>query len=110
MIPQGGGRIPASVKFGRGCIVKWGATLTANTVVGDRVFLGPYSVCLGDPSGETRPTVIGDDCFIGGGAMIAAGVHICDGVTIGALSFVARDITEPGTYVGQANGLVACCE
>ncbi|WP_394221931.1 NeuD/PglB/VioB family sugar acetyltransferase [Alteromonas gracilis] len=46
-------------------------------------------------------TSIGQYCFIGAGAVIKEGIQICDNVTIGANSFVNKDITEPGVYVGS---------
>lgn len=44
---------------------------------------------------------IGDNCFIGAGAIIIDKISICDNVTVGAGSIVIRNITEPGTYVGN---------
>ena len=44
---------------------------------------------------------IGNNCFIGAGAVIRDKIKICDNVTIGINSVVAKDINEPGTYVGS---------
>lgn len=44
---------------------------------------------------------IGNRVYIGTGAVIKEKISICDDVIIGALSFVNKDITEPGTYVGS---------
>jgi serine acetyltransferase len=44
--------------------------------------------------------VIGDCVYIGTNAVIREGVHICDGVTIGAGAVVLNDITESGVYAG----------
>jgi UDP-3-O-[3-hydroxymyristoyl] glucosamine N-acyltransferase len=102
---QGGGRIGRNCHIGRRSTLKWGATLTAHTWVGDRCFLGPYSVCLGDPRGLTRRTELGDGVTIGAHASVDPGVFICAGTTIGAYSYVKQDITEPGVYAGVASGL-----
>ncbi|MBC75134.1 MAG: acetyltransferase [Halobacteriovoraceae bacterium] len=44
---------------------------------------------------------IGDNCFIGAGSTIIDGIKVCDDVIIGANSVVIKDITEPGTYIGN---------
>jgi acetyltransferase-like isoleucine patch superfamily enzyme len=46
------------------------------------------------------PTRIGRKVYIGSNSTILP-VSICDDVVIGAGSVVTRDITEPGTYVGN---------
>jgi UDP-3-O-[3-hydroxymyristoyl] glucosamine N-acyltransferase len=46
-------------------------------------------------AGSTR---IGAHCLIGGAAMIIGHLDICDGVTISAGTFVAKDIRQPGVY------------
>ena len=43
---------------------------------------------------------IGDLCFIGAGAVIKDGIRVCSNVTIGANSFVNKNIDVPGVYVG----------
>ena len=45
-------------------------------------------------------TVIGEKSFIGTNAVIGANVKICSGSVVGTLSFVNKDLTEPGIYVG----------
>jgi UDP-N-acetylbacillosamine N-acetyltransferase len=44
---------------------------------------------------------IGDTCFIGARAVVKDQVSICDDVIVGAGGVVIKDITEPGTYVGN---------
>lgn len=46
-------------------------------------------------AGSTR---IGANCLIGGAAMIIGHLDICDGVTISAGTFVAKDIRQAGVY------------
>ncbi|HPU00925.1 MAG TPA: DapH/DapD/GlmU-related protein, partial [Bacillota bacterium] len=48
-----------------------------------------------------RPVVIGDNVWIGGGAIICPGVRIGDHTTIGAGSVVTRDI--PGRVFAAGN-------
>ena len=44
---------------------------------------------------------IGNRCFVGSNSTIGQGVTVCDDVVIGAGAVVIKDITEPGTYVGN---------
>lgn len=50
---------------------------------------------------EKSVFVLGDNVFIGAGAIIIGPVEICSNVIIGAMSLVNRSITEPGVYVGS---------
>jgi acetyltransferase-like isoleucine patch superfamily enzyme len=51
--------------------------------------------------GEDRhPVVIGDNCWIGGGVTILAGVNIGHGCVIGAGSLVAKDLPPDSVAVG----------
>ena len=100
---QGGGRIGVGCTIGDGCTLKWGATLTRGTVLGQRVFLGPFAVCLGpdfEGGAYETPTRIGNNVRVGAHASIAYGVTVCDNVCIGAHTFVRESIYRPGTYVG----------
>jgi UDP-3-O-[3-hydroxymyristoyl] glucosamine N-acyltransferase len=59
-----------------------------------------------EPKGSGRfrvdgRVVIGDNVYIGSRCVISMGVSICDSVTIGSLSSVAKSISMPGLYVSQ---------
>jgi maltose O-acetyltransferase len=80
--------------------------------IGDRVLFGPNVQIYGtthplDPiaraSGKEfcAPISIGDDCWIGGGAIIMAGVTIGKASVIGAGSVVTSDIPEGVVAVGN---------
>ena len=76
-----------------------------NVSVCDRVIFGPY-VHVNDGEhridpvtheismepGESRPIYIGENAWIGSGAMILKGVHIGAGAIIGARSVVTKDV------------------
>lgn len=49
--------------------------------------------------GDTQKTYVGNDVWIGHGAIIIAGVHIGDGAVVAAGSVVTKDV-EPCTIVG----------
>lgn len=81
-------------------------------VIGDRVLLGPgvqIYAATHPLDLETRrsglefgkPVSIGDDAWIGGGAIICPGVSIGRGAVIGAGSVVTRDIPERVLAVGN---------
>jgi maltose O-acetyltransferase len=84
----------------------------AEVHIGDRVMFAPnvqiYTVTHPlDPVERATgkelcaPVVIGDDCWIGGGAIILAGVTIGKASVIGAGSVVTQDIPEGVVAVGN---------
>ncbi|MFM2286190.1 MAG: hypothetical protein RLZZ543_1687, partial [Bacteroidota bacterium] len=50
---------------------------------------------------SAKPVSIGDNVWIGGGAIICPGVTIGDNCTIGAGSIVTKDIPANGVAVGN---------
>lgn len=54
-----------------------------------------------------RAVTIGDDVWIGGGAIILSGVSIGDGAIVGAGSVVTRDVAPGTTVVGNPGRPVA---
>src|SRR5699024_7337220 len=58
---------------------------------------GSFSFC----KTRTAPVIVGDNVWIGGGAILLPGVTIGDNVVIGAGSVVTRDI--PSTTVACGN-------
>lgn len=105
------GKILGIVKMGQGNIFCYGTILTSGIVIGNHCQfnlqtsvghdckIGDYLTCAPKVSISGNCT-IGNRVYIGTGAVIKEKISICDDVIIGALSFVNRDIVEPGTYVG----------
>lgn len=96
------------VYFNFNCVVLDVAPVT----IGDHVLIGPavqivtalhpFEAKLRRQDQEFgKPIVIGDDVWIGGGAIICAGVTIGDRTVIGAGSIVTRDI--PGDVFAAGN-------
>ncbi|KAK3656798.1 hypothetical protein LTR56_002779 [Elasticomyces elasticus] len=80
--------------------------------IGDRVLLGPnVSIYAATHETEvqsrrdnvefTKPVTIGDDCWIGGGAIILPGVEIGQGTTIAAGSVVTKSIPAWSVAMGS---------
>lgn len=80
--------------------------------IGDRVMMGPnVSIFAATHETEvenrrmnieyTKPVRIGDDCWIGGHAVILPGVTIGEGCTIAAASVVTKDIPPWSVAMGS---------
>jgi maltose O-acetyltransferase len=48
-----------------------------------------------------KPITIGNDCWVGGGAVVCPGVNIGDRCVIGAGSIVTKDIPDDSLAVGN---------
>jgi len=92
-------RLGRGVYFNFGCVVLDVAPVT----IGDHVLFGPgvhvYTAMHPMDAGQRRsgvewgePVTIGDDVWIGGGAILCPGVRIGDRAVIGAGSVVTRDV------------------
>jgi sugar O-acyltransferase (sialic acid O-acetyltransferase NeuD family) len=98
--------------IGKGTIICPGTILTVNSIIGEHVIInlnctighdckiGNY-VTISPGANISGNVEIGDECYIGTNAVIREKIKICSGVTIGAGAVVVKDITEPGTYVGN---------
>ncbi len=96
------------VQFGQKCIVQCdivfgNSILMANNVafVGkdDHIVNIPGTTIWDSGRGDTRKTIVGNDVWIGQGAIIVGGVTIGDGAIVAAGSVVTKDV-EPCTIVG----------
>lgn len=86
--------INAGVKIGKNCIINTAANIEHDVTIGDQTHISTGVMINGDCK-------IGSRVFVGSGAVIANGIHVCDDVIIGCGSVIIRDITRPGTYVGN---------
>ena len=97
--------VGASVTIDRGTIDD--TVVNDNVKIDDQVHIahncvvGAHSILCGRASLAGSVT-LGEYCVLGGGVGIAGEgpVSIAGGVEIGAMTFVSRDITEPGRYSG----------
>lgn len=85
---------------------------TAKVVIGARTMLGPavQIYCADhhrDPALRAagleiaRPVMIGEDVWIGGGAIILPGVSVGDRAIVGAGAVVTKDVSAGGRVVGN---------
>jgi maltose O-acetyltransferase len=100
-----------------GCIVLDSAPVT----IGDRVLLGPavQLIAVTHPvDAELRaqgleyaePIVVGDDVWLGGGAIVLPGVTIGDRAVVGAGSVVTRDVRADTVVAGNPARVIRTLE
>ena len=78
------------VKIGRECFIGHGAMFVNDLMRHGKV----------DDHDHMKETILGNNVIVGTNATILP-VSICSNVIIGAGSVVTKNITEPGTYVGN---------
>jgi UDP-2-acetamido-3-amino-2,3-dideoxy-glucuronate N-acetyltransferase len=88
--------------IGNNVTLRYNSTIAREVVVEDDCYISPnvmtnYQTAEG---GHKGGTVIGRGTFVGTGTVIHHGVKIFPGCKIGAMSFVNKDIADPGTYIG----------
>jgi acetyltransferase-like isoleucine patch superfamily enzyme len=80
------------VTIGADCVVAHGVMFINDTYASGRPARGDRTLW--------KPTRLGDRVYVGSNATILP-VTICSDVVIGAAAVVTRDISMPGTYVGN---------
>ena len=100
-----------------GCVVLDSAPVT----LGDRVLLGPAVQLLAathplEPELRAQgleyaePIAVGDDVWLGGGAVVLPGVTIGDRAVVGAGSVVARDVPADAVVAGNPARVIRSLE
>jgi len=89
-------------RIGSNVTLRFNATIAREVTVEDGAFVAPNVMTIySTHENETRGgTVIGKGAYIGTNVVIGPGLKIAPGTIVGALSFVAKNIEEPGVYVG----------
>jgi maltose O-acetyltransferase len=103
-----------NIRLGDGVFLNFNCVIldVVEVTIGDRTQIGPavQMYAADHPRDATmrrsglefgRPVRIGNDAWIGGGAIILPGVTIGDGAVIGAGSVVTRDVAEGRTVMGN---------
>lgn len=89
-------RIQCDIKFGNSILM---ASNVAFVGKDDHITNIPAKTIWNSGRGDSQKTYVGNDVWIGHGAIIVAGVHIGDGSVVAAGSVVVKDV-EPCTIVG----------
>ena len=74
-----------------------GIVIGHNVVIGNNCTICQHVTIM---HGGCSPTTIGDNCFIGAGAVVLSGVVIGDNVRIGANAVVTKDVPSNCKVVG----------
>ena len=86
------------ITIGANCAISWNTNiLDANT---------HELIIDGDPRPRSQPIVIGDDVWIGTGAIVLSGVHIGDGAVVAAGSVVTSDVPARALVGGNPARLI----
>jgi UDP-3-O-[3-hydroxymyristoyl] glucosamine N-acyltransferase len=98
-----GVKFSGKCKIGNEVTIRYDSIIARDVEIMDGVYISPQVGFINIPFKDEKKhdkTIIGRDCEIGFNSTIMCGVHITNGVIIGAKSLVLKDITEKGTYVG----------
>lgn len=89
-------RIQCDIEFGNSILVAYNVAFVGKD---DHIINIPGQTIWNSGRGDSQKTYVGNDVWIGHGAIIIAGVHIGDGAIIAAGSVVTKDV-KPCTIVG----------
>jgi UDP-3-O-[3-hydroxymyristoyl] glucosamine N-acyltransferase len=94
--------IKSGCRIGNYVVLKDTCGLGRGVTLKDRVFISPRVtfIVVSHDRESYIGTIVCEDCFIGTGAIIGLGVYILPKVIIGAMTFVNKDISKSGTYIG----------
>jgi acetyltransferase-like isoleucine patch superfamily enzyme len=93
------------ITVGSDVSIQTGVYVPPETIVGDRVFLGPNAVLTNDPyplrrDVDLKGAVLGDDASIGANATVLPGVSVGEGAFVAAGAVVTRDVPPERLAVG----------
>lgn len=106
--------------FGPGCFLNFNTVIldVAEVTFGSRTLVGPNCqfITVGHPINDVEmraggweqahPITIGDDCWLGAGVTVLAGVNIGDRCVIGAGTLVTRDMPADSLVLGSPGRVV----
>ena len=104
--------VPDSVQIGEGCVVFHGAYLSANTVIGNHVCIGPNAVIghdvimkdcvnVGLLAGVCGMVTLGECSYVGPGAIIKESTELGDNSVAAIGSVVFRDVPAGEMVIGN---------
>jgi sugar O-acyltransferase (sialic acid O-acetyltransferase NeuD family) len=86
--------VNAGAKIGKACIINTNALIEHEAEVGDFCHISTSAIA----NGQVK---IGSRCFIGSNTVIGNNTAVTDHVVIAAGSQVLKNVTLPGTYIGN---------
>lgn len=89
-----GACVNTGANIGRGAIINTGAIVDHDCYVGAWSHISPGAVLCGG-------AVVGEGAWIGANAVIKEGIAVAPWSVVGCGGVVVKDITEPGTFVGN---------
>lgn len=92
-VVMAGAVINPGARIGKGCIINTCSSVDHDCEVGDYVHIAVGSHLCGT-------AFVGNETWIGAGAIVSNNVSICPNCMIGAGAVVIKEIKESGTYVG----------
>ena len=92
-VVMAGAVINPGARIGKGCIINTCSSVDHDCEVGDYVHIAVGSHLCGT-------AFVGNETWIGAGAIVSNNVSICPNCMIGAGEVVIKEIKESGTYVG----------
>lgn len=114
-------RIPETSQIGKGCIIQYGSTVSADCVLGEGVFLNTYCTighdaqigsytCIMPGTAISGGVKIGREVNIGGHSYVIPRRKIGDFATIAAGSIVFTNIKARTTVIGNPAKRMPCLE
>ena len=90
-------------KIGNNVTLRYDSIIARGVEIGDNTYVCPRVMTNNLDSGKEQigGAKIGANCFIGTNTVFQHGITITGGVTTGSMSFVNKDITDPGIYFGN---------
>lgn len=86
--------INSQAKIGKGVIINTSAVVEHECQIGAYSHIAPGAVLTGNVS-------IGENCLVGANSVINPGISVADNCIIGAGAVVVKNITKPGTWIGN---------
>ena len=89
--------------IGNNVTIRNAGIIARGVEIGDNTFIAPQVMFQNLDTNENRigGAKIGKNCFIGTNVTFKEGIKVCDNVVIGTKSYVNKDITEEGIYLGN---------
>ena len=100
-------------RIGQESRLQTGVFLPNDSILGERVFLGPGVVCtdnryprVGNHDYTPEPPIFDDDCSLGAGVVVLPGVRVGCHALVGAGAVLTRDVEPYSIVVGNPSRII----